>query len=283
MHRNSHSTAVHCPAPGGQRKSPVPSSLPLAGLVLIALAVLPVPSFAQRYLSEFVGTTSIKDGTSHLVPSLPSLLNFDILENRQVDGTFSFSNPVNLRSTTLLAAGTLAASGNCNVQLQASTASGGLKLAESEFDAESFALLGKVTLTQATTGGALPKGKHLGNLGVLRPIEDALFISTSDKTARLDGALGVVNHEDLVISGFDANRTATGRLGRADDPDGFDVTLSSSDRWTYLVGVNQNGFLVARGAAELDGSGTVTAFQGEFQLLDSASRVLDVGSIDVRE
>lgn len=257
--------------------------LTLAAMVLIALTAWPVPAGAQRYLSEFVGTISIKDGTSAAIPALPSLLDFEILENRQVDGTFSFFNPANLRTANLLAAGTLAASGNCNVQLQSSAATGGLKLAESEFDADSFALLGKVTVTQATTDGALPKGKHAGNLGVLRPVEDALFISTSEKAARLVSALGGVITDDLTISGFDANFTASGRLGRSNDPAGFDITLSSSDRWTYLVGVNRNGFLVARGAAERDGSGAVIAFRGEFQLLDSSSRPIDFGTIDVRE
>jgi hypothetical protein len=262
----------------------IPSAgLVTASLFLITMSLHTTRISAQRYLTEFVGTTSIKDGTSNAIPSLPSFLDFDVLENRQVDGTFSFINPANLRSASMLAAGTLADSGNCNVQLQSSTVSGGLKLAESEFDTASFALLGRVTITQATTGGALPKGKHIGNLGVLRPIEDALFISTRDKTVSIVGNFGVWNHEDLVISGLDENFTASGRLGRSDDPAGFDVTLSSSDRWTYLVGVNEDGFLVARGAAELDSSGMVTAFRGEFQLLDSSSRLLDFGTIDVRE
>ncbi len=260
----------------------------LARILCLCLAPLimsfPASSLsAQRYLTELVGTTRIIDGTSNAIPALPSLLNFEVLENRQVDGTFSFVNPANLRSSNLLATGTLAASGNCNVQLQSIAVTGGLKLAESEFDAASFALLGKVTITEAATGGTLPRGKHVGNLGVLRPIDGALIISTRDKSVRMAGAFAVVNHEELVFSGLDTNFTATGRLGRSDDPAGFDVTLSSSDRWTYLVGVNADGFLVARGAAELDNNGVVTAFRGEFQLLDSSSRVLDFGSIDVRE
>jgi hypothetical protein len=247
--------------------------------VLLSIWAIPQTACAQRYLTEFVGSTRMVSGPATNF-DLNSNLEFIEQDNRRVEGFFSYIEQGDPLDPQVLAAqGTLAASGNCNVQLVANSVSGALKLVEQTFDANSFGLFGQVTITQSGNGGVLPAGKSVANLAVLQPVADAEIVSPRNwRVVLRSNQNGVVSEITKELDFVDANQTVHGILGRAGDPAAFDITASASDKWFYMVGTNANGFIKLRGAVEFDEFGTVTGYVGTFELLDSNGRVSDQGT-----
>ena len=248
-------------------------------LVLVGLSVSPCRSaLAQRYLSEFVGTSTIKSSVA--TTQLASKLEFQELANRRLEGTFSVADRLNLASVLFSVNGTLAASGNCNVQLLKTNTSGGLNLVEIPFDDSSFALIGKINLSY-NSASLLSAGKYSGTVAVVRPVADAIPIRASN--------IGVIAVESqltrnaavhgLLLTGQDKSMAVTGSLLGAGLLSGFQLTISSSARWTYLAGQNGSRFLVTRASARMNSSNELNGFLGEYGLYDAAGKVLDFGTI----
>ena len=216
----------------------VTSKSVVLSVALISLAIGVKTANAQRYLSEFVGSTRVVSGLAANF-SLDTNLEFVEQQNRRVDGSFFIMPYIEndpLRQPQVLSAnGTLAASGNCNVKIEASSTSGSLRLVEETFDVNSFALFGSVTINESSNAGALPRGKSVGNVALLRPVADALIISPRDRILSFHSDLtGKVSESVLTIDSMN-NGLVRGLLGLV-AADAWDVTASASERWFYLVG-----------------------------------------------
>ncbi len=141
----------------------------------VLFLVSAVPAFGQRYLSEFVGTTTLKSSIASV--QLSSNLEFDTLDNRRLQGAFSLRNATTSTSDALSVAGTLARSGNCNVQVQNATTSGGLNLVEIPFDDNSFALIGNAN-ANVSSNKVVAVGKYRGTTAVMRPVVDPILLAS---------------------------------------------------------------------------------------------------------
>ena len=245
------------------------------------VAFLAIPSssvYAQRYLSEFVGTSTLKSSVS--TAQVSSQLEFTELVNRRLEGSFSVSDRLQLGSDQFSVSGTLASSGNCNVQLQKTNSSGGLNLVEIPFDDSSFALIGKVNVTY-NAPSVLNAGRYTGALAVVRPVADPVPIRTSELGGMVieSDVTKAISSHGLALTSQDSSLAVTGSLLGTGLLANYQVSISSSSRWTYIVGQNGSRFLAARVPTSLTTSGGLDGFVGDYGIYDSSGRLVDFGTI----
>lgn len=233
--------------------------------------------FAQRYLTEFVGTSTFRSSTNAV--QLSTNLAFDSLDNRRLDGLVSLGNSINSKTDLFAVQGTLANSGNCNVQLRNATTSGGLNLVEIPFDDNSFALIGNSN-ANINGGSLLAVGKYRGTTAVMRPVADPVLVADSIMVIAVSSLIsGQQSLHRLTFTEMLDSLSFSGRLAEAGLLSGFNLTVSANSRWTYIVGENGNLFLAMRVASILDDRGLLDGFSGQFQLYDAGGKLQDFGPI----
>lgn len=251
----------------------------LSQLVFLSLAItLSSPTlFAQRYLTEFVGTSTLRSSTSAV--QLSTNLAFESLDNRRLDGLVSLSNAIDSTADLFAVQGTLANSGNCNVQLRNASTSGGLNLVEIPFDDNSFALIGNLN---ANIGDdkLLAVGKYGGTTAVMRPVADPVLVADSIMVIAVSSLVtGERSDHLLTLTEMLDSLSFSGRLTQAGLLIGFNLTVSANTRWTYVVGENGRRFLAMRVNTILNDRGLLEGFSGQYQLYEATGKLLDLGQI----
>lgn len=248
------------------------------------LTLLLVPdAHAQRYLSEFVGTSRVT--TASGVLAIDSNLTFTDQLNRSLGGNLVLqeTDVLGNQETELFSVtATLAASGQCPAKLSNSTSSGSLQLDEFTFDANVFALYGRFDFS--TDGGQVrvDSKRVTGPAAYLQPPADFLALASREGSLVLSGADG---DETLDVAVDEVGRDGTARGVASSGRDiPYDLVLSSNSRWFYLLAVGTDSVVVGRGAVELDRAGLPAYASGSFSELSSEGKTLDEGrfSIDLR-
>lgn len=247
-------------------------------VAIFSILVGPRMVNAQRYLSEFVGSSTLKSTIATAV--LPANLVFDVQDNRRVQGVFSIANNTGLSVDSLVANGTLANNGNCNVQLQNTISTGGLNLIEIPFDDQSFALVGKVSVTYGAVS-VLSRGKYTGGMAVLLPVAQPILASNANIAVMVtrSSLTGTTSSHGLEITRMDDTLAVGGRFTNIGDLSGFNFTLSASPRWAYLVGEDGNSFIAIRAPASLTLTGQLAGFRGDYQIVNASGKLLDFGTV----
>ncbi len=143
-------------------------------LVLIIGCCLSQPVWAQRYLTEFVELLR-----SSLLPvrqtyqpdwsSMYSSIASSMVRSRWVDSLSVVNDNFN-------ALGFLIPQDKCNVVLQRANTSGGLRFTEIPFDANSFALIGRVNVAYNRFDPLLRSGRYNGSAAIVQPVADGVPI-----------------------------------------------------------------------------------------------------------
>jgi hypothetical protein len=235
------------------------------------------PAWAQRYLSEFVGTSVVAATTGAV--TIQTDLRFDTLDSRSLTGAFSFVERdafggVEVEPFSVSA--TLAASGTCPARLTGDSTSGHLALDEYNFDTSTFALYGSLDLDGDDGAVSLSTKRLTGPVALLNPPADALDI-LAEKAVFTRGE----DEYDVVITDIEENRAARGAATDASGAEAFEVVLSANAKWLYVVLTTSDSVLVGRGAVELDADGAPSAAKGTFEELSATGKTLDSGTFTV--
>ncbi len=246
--------------------------------VLVALLSQSSPLWAQRYLSEFVGSCTLQ--SSATTARVTNVLSFTELDNRRVAGSLALVNPLTLGFDQLDVSGTLANSGNCNVQLRSSTLTGALNLIEIPFDAMSFALIGRVSISDGTSN-TRASGGYSGGIAVVRPVANPVIIRSSNIGSMMlqSKASGITFFHSLAIARINPSPAIMGGVVGSGPLQGFSFTLSASPSWTYMVGENGTSFVAFRAQSQLNLAGELEGFHGEYMVFNASGKVLDSGFV----
>jgi hypothetical protein len=253
----------------------------VAGLALAGWPASPV--LAQRYLTEFVGTSRVTAG-ARLV-TLPSALNFELEDNRRVGGQFSYIEQDNLGGfeiESLSATATLAANGNCLVKLTDTTNAGALRLRETSFDENTFSLIGTIAVDRDGGQVVLDPQGFQGAAGFLRPLADAVPVRIGVREARLVSALdGSATLAAWNIEDRGLHLTATGHFGDLRNPQAYDLVATVSDTWIYGTGVGSTSFLTLRAKAQRNSQNVIIGYEGEYEVGTIDGKMIDAGTITI--
>lgn len=237
------------------------------------------PLWAQRYLSEFVGTSALNSATS--TANLSARLEFDVQFNRVVDGTFSLGDTLSAANDNFNALGFLLPQDKCNVILQKSGTAGGLRFIEIPFDANSFALIGRVNVTYTRSSAVLRAGRYNGSAAVVQPVADGVPILPENlaQVGAISDLTGARATHSFDITRQYSSRAVDGTLSGAGLLSGFKLTISASPRWTYIVGHNDNRFLAMRVASLVNADNELDEFAGDYAMFDERGQLIDLGAI----
>ncbi len=149
------------------------------------------------------------------------------------------------------------------------------------FDANSFALIGRVNVAYNRSTALLRSGRYSGSAAIVQPVADGVPI--------LPANLGVVGvQSDLTSSRSTHNLNITrqysslaidGTLGGPGILNAFKVTVTASPRWTYIVGHNENKFLAMRVASFVNANNELDEFAGDYAMYDELGQLIDIGTI----
>lgn len=246
-------------------------------IALLLLACGMPQAWGQRYLSEFVGSTTLKSST--VTSQLSTNLEFETLDNRRLQGGFSLRNASTTNNDLFSVAGTLAQSGNCNVQVQNATTSGGLNLVEVPFDDTSFALIGNANANIASNR-LLSIGKYRGTTAVMRPVADPVLVASPIMVIAVNSQVtGERSTHQFEVKDMFDSLAVTGRVSQTGILNGFNLSLSANSRWTYVVGENGSRFLAMRVKSITDGTSNLVGFSGTYSIFDASGKLLDSGAI----
>lgn len=250
--------------------------------LLLLTALGAAPAHAQRYLSEFVGTSRVTVGRE-IVP-LDVNMQFDASQGVRLGGSFSFveTSPRTLQTEveTYASGALLLADGSCPTRVWQTGSSGFLRLVEHSFDVNSFALVGTLDLSADPGAVRLTSGRLAGPMAYLNPPADALAFPWTFGDLGLVGATSSRSY-DVTLEAQDVTGTARGLLADARGAVPWDVMVAANGVWFYLVGVGDGSFLVARGAVQLDARGTPIGATGRYDEVTAANKVIDTGTFDV--
>lgn len=249
--------------------------------MLSLLVLLTPPVHAQRYLSEFVGSTKVVGSAG--VVALDTNLSFDLLDRRSLDGAFSFQEVDtlgNVETALFTVSATLAASGQCPARLSGDT-TGKLQLDEYAFDASSFVLYGRFEVDSDPGLVKVGTGKLSGPTAMLNPPVDFLSFAGDSGTLELVGRATDSSY-DLVLDGLDETGSNRGEALDAKGSSAWAVVLSANAKWLYLVATGESSVLMGRGAVSLDASGSASSASGSWEQLTDTGKVLDAGTFTVK-
>lgn len=251
--------------------------------MILSLALLSTPAHAQRYLTEFVGTTQVATTAGHV--AIDTTLSFTSQTNRSLGGSFQLVE-TDLRGNTELelfsVEATLASSGQCPARFSSRDTSGHLQLDEYVFDTNAFALYGSFDLASDVGSVKLADGRLSGPTAYLNPPADFLDLPSPIGSLELVGTDG---RESLTVELGDVGTNGAARgVAFSDVADVYDVVFSANSRWFYVLAVAEDGMVFGRGAVTLDRYGLPVYASGSFEELTETGKVLDEGTftIDLR-
>ena len=245
------------------------------GMLLLLSSASPL--CAQRYLSEFVGTSNVRGTTGSF--NLPSSLSFDLLNGKRAFGDFAFletSRTGQVEVEAFSAVAVVTQNGRCLAQLDAARTGGSLRLFEANFDVNVFALVGSVEFDRDPGSVKLSPGKLKGFGGYLQPVVDPIAIPHGLSKALIESNVTRQKSEHpWIVAETREFGTAVGVF------DTYDIVLSASSRWLYIVGVSDGIFFTSRAAVILDSKGKMIGAKGDYIEQDSNRTILDRGTITI--
>ncbi|MEQ1828761.1 MAG: hypothetical protein ABL921_22550 [Pirellula sp.] len=243
---------------------------------LLLLSTAPT-LYAQRYLTEFVGTSNVRGTTGSF--ALPSNLAFDVLDGQRVAGDFAFmetSQTGLVEVEAFSAVAVVTQNGRCIAQLDANRTGGSLRLFEANFDANVFALVGSVEFERDPGSVSLSTGRLKGFGGYLQPVIGPIKIPLGLGTAlRQSAVTGKSSEHPWIVGETREFGTAVGFF------DTYEIVLSASPKWLYIVGVSEGIFFTSRAAVILDSKGNMIGAKGDYIEQDSNRKILDTGTIAI--
>lgn len=253
----------------------------LPAVLLLLTALTGSPAWAQRYLSEFVGTSQIAVGRTFT--AIDTQMDFVNQSGVRLAGDFSFTEVDtlgNVEVETYSSGAQLLPNGTCPTRVWQPASSGFLRLTEHPFDGSSFALVGTVDLTNDPGAVRLTTSRLRGPMGFLNPPVDALPVDATEGSLHLTGGLSAESYT-VALRAQEATGAVRGALltRRGDEP--YEIIIASGPTWFYLVGVGVDTFIVGRGRVVVDATGAVIAAAGDYELVNSADKALDAGTFEI--